>query len=120
MFESRSLVNISKIKLAVCSGILLIVVGFALWFYPTSVIQVHEQTLNNPSISLEDTWQYEGSLQWWRTVATMTFYPAAFASIATSIAIVAISLVYAMHTCIKQTNAHDKWEKEIRRALVEI
>jgi hypothetical protein len=66
-------------------GVILLVIGISLWLYTDSVITGHEQRLNDPNLTLEQRWQWEGSLQWWKTAKTTTFNP-------TSIILITIGL----------------------------
>jgi uncharacterized membrane protein len=76
--EMHALKNLKKInrrKLTVLTAILLLIAGFSIWLYTTSVIQGYTQLLDSSKLTTEETWSYEGSLQWWRTTYTTTILP---------------------------------------------
>lgn len=77
MSKLKNLIKRNQFKATIGTGVLLLIMGIGLWLYANSVIQGHEQLLNNPDLTPEETWRYEGSLQWWRIAYTTTFHPLA-------------------------------------------
>jgi hypothetical protein len=50
------------------------VIGVGLWLFAELNMKAREQTLNDTSLSVEERWRVEGSLQWWRDFS-VTLYP---------------------------------------------
>ena len=75
VFAPKNLKKINRFKLKVLTATLLLVVGFSIWLYATSVIQGYTQLLNSESLTTEEVWSYEGSLQWWRNAYTTAVLP---------------------------------------------
>jgi len=63
----------NKLTVIFLTGAILLIIGVALWLYTNSVIQGHEQLLNNPNITQQEKWNYEGSLERWK-MAKITLY----------------------------------------------
>jgi len=72
-------------------GIILLIMGFWLWTYTNVMILYNEQQLNNPTLTQEEKWRYEGSLEWWKTVRVTTYDPMAI----TLITIGLIAILYS-------------------------
>jgi len=81
------------IKITSSIGILLLTIGIGLWLYTDSVTRGLEQLLNNPNLTEQQRWAYEGSLQWWKTAKKTTYDPI-------SIILVTIGLVAIEYTII--------------------
>jgi hypothetical protein len=75
MYAPIKLKKISQLKLTILAATLLILAGLSIWLYATSVIQGHTQLLASSGLSQEETWSYEGSLQWWKTTYATTIMP---------------------------------------------
>ena len=75
MYALKNLKKINHHKLTVLTAILLIIAGFSIWLYTTSVIQGYTQLLDSSNLTPEETWSYTGSLQWWRSTYTTTILP---------------------------------------------
>ena len=67
--------KINQRKLSILTATLLILAGLTIWLYATSVIQGHTHLLASSVLSQEETWSYEGSLQWWKTTYATTIMP---------------------------------------------
>ena len=67
----------NKLTVIFLTGAILLIIGVALWLYTNSVIQGHEQLLNNPNITQQEKWNYEGSLEWWKMAKITTYDPIA-------------------------------------------
>jgi hypothetical protein len=67
----------NKLTAIFLTGTILLIIGVALWLYTNSVIQGHEQLLNNPNITQQEKWNYEGSLEWWKMAKITTYDPIA-------------------------------------------
>jgi hypothetical protein len=65
----------NPLKIITAIGALLLITGISLWLYTNSIIQGHEQLLNNPNLTQQQRWNHEGSLQWWKTAKTTTYDP---------------------------------------------
>jgi len=63
----------NKLTAIFLTGTIILIIGVALWLYTNSVIQGHEQLLNNPNLTQQEKWNYEGSLGWWK-MAKITLY----------------------------------------------
>ena len=79
------------------TGVISSIMGTELWFYTDSVIQGHEQLLQNPNLTQQEIYAYEGSLQWWRIARITTYDPISLALIAGGILIAISSLLYAIY-----------------------
>jgi len=75
MYAPKNLKKINQFRLTVLTAILLLIAGFSIWLYTTSVIQGYTQILDSSKLTTEETWSYEGALQWWRTTYTTTIFP---------------------------------------------
>jgi len=75
MYALKNLKKINRFRLTVLTAILLLIAGFSIWLYTTSVIQGYRQMLDSSKLTTEETWSYEGALQWWRTTYTTTIFP---------------------------------------------
>jgi len=75
MYALKNLKKINRFRLTVLTAILLLIAGLSIWFYTTSVIQGYTQLLDSSKLTAEETWSYEGSLQWWRSTYTTTIFP---------------------------------------------
>ena len=67
----------NKLTAIFLTGTIILIIGVALWLYTNSVIQGHEQLLNNPNITQQEKWNYEGSLEWWKMAKITTYDPIA-------------------------------------------
>ena len=67
--------KINQRKLTVLTASLLIIVGFSIWIYATSIIQNHTQLLTTSNLTQKEIWSYEGALQWWKTTYDTTITP---------------------------------------------
>jgi hypothetical protein len=75
MNELKGLVKRNRFRLAAVMGVLFLVVGVSLLGYSISAIQEREQLLKSADLTLEEMWQYEGSLSWWRNAYVTVFLP---------------------------------------------
>lgn len=75
MSALKTLKKLNNFKLKVLAATLLLIAGFSIWLYATSVIQGYTQLLNSSTLTQEEVWSYEGSLQWWQSTYT-TILPA--------------------------------------------
>jgi len=73
MSNPTRLMKRNKLTVIFLTGAILLIIGVALWLYTNSVIQGHEQLLNNPNLTQQEKWNYEGSLGWWK-MAKITLY----------------------------------------------
>jgi len=73
MSNPTRLMKRNKLTVIFLTGAILLIIGVALWLYTNSVIQGHEQLLNNPNLTQQEKWNYEGSLEWWK-MAKITLY----------------------------------------------
>lgn len=65
----------NRIKLSILAAIFLLIAGFSIWLYTTSVIKNQTQILNSPNLTQEEIWSYEGSLEWWKITNNTTVTP---------------------------------------------
>lgn len=77
MLDLGSYVKRNRFKIAFLTVVSLIIVGFTLLFIPNMVIDGYEQLLGASDLTLEETWRYEGALQWWRIASVTVFHPLA-------------------------------------------
>jgi len=77
MSNPTRLMKRNKLTVIFLTGAILLIIGVALWLYTNSVIQGHEQLLNNPNITQQEKWNYEGSLEWWKMAKITTYDPIA-------------------------------------------
>jgi len=71
-------------------GAILLLTGVFLWLYTNSIIQANQQTLQNPNLTQQERWAYEGSLQWWTINKITTYDPIAVILITTGL----VALLY--------------------------
>jgi len=116
MSKLKNLVKRSQFKVMVGAGVLLLIVGVGLWLYTSSVIEGHERLLDTQNLTQEEVWRYEGSLQWWRTAYTTTFYPAAVVSIAMGLMVTLCPILWAI---VQQTHARKSFSEDFQRAFNE-
>jgi hypothetical protein len=75
MYALKNLKKINRFRLTALMAILLLIAGFSLWLYSTSVIQGYTQLLGSSKLTTEEVWSYEGALHWWRKTQTTTIFP---------------------------------------------
>jgi uncharacterized membrane protein len=75
MFTAKNLKKLNRSKLIVLASTLLLVAGFSVLIYSTSVIQGYTQLLSSSTLTTEEAWSYEGSLQWWKNAYTAAVLP---------------------------------------------
>jgi hypothetical protein len=80
----------NKLTVIFLTGAILLITGVTLLLYTNSVIQGHEQILNNPNLTQQERWDYEGSLEWWRMAKITTYDPIAVILITTGL----VALLY--------------------------
>jgi hypothetical protein len=56
-------------------GIVLLVIGVFLSYYPDSVISGLNEKLNSVGLSQTDIWMYQGSLEWWTNQQITVYEP---------------------------------------------
>lgn len=59
------------------AALAMIIVGLGVMFYTMINIQNRENALKDSSLTQEERWAIEGSLQWWQHESTSLYYPAA-------------------------------------------
>ncbi len=75
MAKPNVLLTKHRFRVSALLGILLLVIGVSLLGYSISAIQDHEQLSNIADLALEQLWNYDGSLRWWRNVYVTLFLP---------------------------------------------
>ena len=65
----------NRFRVSALLGILFLVIGVSLLVYSISAIQDHEQLSNSADFALEQMWNYDGSLRWWRNSYVTLFLP---------------------------------------------
>ena len=78
MMDVWSYVKRNRFKIAFLTVVSLIIIGFSLLFIPNIVINEYQQMLVASDLTLEETWRYEGALQWWRIASVKVFSPLAW------------------------------------------
>ena len=58
-------------------GPILLIIGLFLFLYSNIMMLGHEQILNSSNLSMEEVWQYQGALSWWRNSYINFFLPSA-------------------------------------------
>lgn len=56
-------------------GITLIIVALSIWIYSITELKSNEIMLATQNLGVEEVWQYEGALQWWKNTYTTTIIP---------------------------------------------
>ncbi len=70
--------HITRIRLIVSiAALAMIIIGFSVSLYTMISIQSRESALNDVSLTQDERWNIEGSLQWWQQQSRSLFYPAA-------------------------------------------
>ena len=77
VYMLKKLKKPNRHQLTILTAVMLLIVGFSIWLYTSSVIQRQTQLLNSSNLTQEEMWSYEGSLQWWKTTNTTTITPLA-------------------------------------------
>ena len=77
MSDLWSYVKRNRFKIALLIVVLLIFIGFSFYLIPNIVIQDYERLLDKSDLSIEETWRYQGALQWWRSTSVTVFNPLA-------------------------------------------
>ena len=70
MLTLKNLKKLSNFKFKVLTATLLLVAGSSILIYATSVMQGYTQLLDSSTLTQQEVWSYEGSLQWWRSAYT--------------------------------------------------
>lgn len=84
----------NSLRIITAIGALLLIIGISLWLYTSSIIQGHEQLLNNPNLTQEQRWNYEGSLQWWKTAKATTYDPLSIILISLGLCAIEYTIIY--------------------------
>jgi len=116
MSKLTNLIKRNQFKVTVGTGVLLLIIGAGLWLYTNLEIQFREERLNTPNLTLEETWRYEGSLQWWRTAYTTTLYPATVISITIGLIALICPILWAI---VQQRRARKTFADDFLRAFGE-
>jgi hypothetical protein len=69
--------NLLSAKTIFVIGIAFGLIGPSLWVFTGLNIMAREQALSGANLSVEETWQIEGSLHWWRDLNTRFSCPLA-------------------------------------------
>jgi len=77
MMDLGSYVKRNRFKIALLTVVSLIIIGFSLLFISNMVIDGYEQLLGASDLTLEETWRYEGALQWWKIASVTVSHPLA-------------------------------------------
>ena len=81
MNKTKTLIKKNKTAITLWLGITLITIGITLWLYTDQTIKTHQQILQNPNLTQQEKWKYQGSLDWWKKAALTTYHPTATALI---------------------------------------
>jgi len=81
MNKTKTLIKKNKIAITFWLGTILITTGITLWLYTDHTIKTHQQILQDPNLTQQEKWKYQGSLEWWKKAALTTYYPTATALI---------------------------------------
>jgi hypothetical protein len=97
MSDSKtSLKRKGAIKAITLIGVILLIAGIGLWLYTDSVIKGHEQILNDPNLSQDQRWSWEGSLEWWREAKITRFDPLSITLITIGLCALEYAIIYVM------------------------
>ena len=94
MSNPKIFIKRKRVRAVIVLGVLLIIIGTAIWLYTNLVIESHEKALNNPNLTQEEKWTWEGSLRWWRTAKATFGDPASMMLVVMGICAVEYTLLY--------------------------
>jgi hypothetical protein len=64
-----------QLQLIALLGILFLVIGTGMFGYSLNLIAENEQTLNSTNITLDQLWNFENSINWWKNVSVTLILP---------------------------------------------
>lgn len=96
MSSLKILIKRNKIAVSFWIGAILILTGICLSVYVDLVIKSHEEKLFFWTLTIEEEWRYEGSLQWWRMAKITTYDPLSTILIAVGLVAIIYSFISAI------------------------
>ena len=105
--------NNKKLNLTVCIGLLLIMSALIIWLYSIIELKSNEIMLTTQNLSIEEVWQYEGALQWWKNVYVTAIIPA---TVILTLSGTITILSQKLFNRFTQKDTFSKLEKNIKQA----
>jgi hypothetical protein len=99
MNNLKTMLKKNRFRAAGVIGAIFLVIGVSIFCYSVSAIQERENMLNSGTLTIEETWSYEGSLSWWRNAYVTVFLPLTAIFVATGIAGLLTQPIYTRVYC---------------------
>ncbi|MCW8801877.1 MAG: hypothetical protein OQK81_00810 [Candidatus Bathyarchaeota archaeon] len=64
-----------QLQLITLFGLLMLVIGTGMFGYSLILLTENEQTLNSTDVTLDQLWNFESSLDWWKNVCVTLILP---------------------------------------------
>lgn len=64
-----------QLQLIALFAILLLVIGTGMFGYSLNLLTENEQTLNSTDVTLDQLWNFESSINWWKNVCLTLILP---------------------------------------------
>jgi len=108
MSNSKSFIKRKRVRVVIALGVLFIIIGTAVWLYTNLVIESHERILDNPNLTQEEKWSWEGSLRWWRTAKATVGDPTSIMLTMVGICAIEYTILYEILQVILQPEQRTK------------
>jgi hypothetical protein len=64
-----------QLQLIALFGLLMLVIGTGMFGYSLILLTENEQTLNSTDVTLDQLWNFESSINWWKNVCVTLILP---------------------------------------------
>jgi hypothetical protein len=64
-----------QLQLIALFGLLMLVIGTGMFGYSLNLLTENEQTLNSTDLTLDQLWNFESSINWWKNVCVTLILP---------------------------------------------
>ena len=109
----NQLINITKLNFTLLIGLALIFSAISICVFSVIELKSNELILTNQNSKIEELWQAEGALQWWKNFYATTIVPATAILTLTGIATVPRPKLVNRP---KQKHVLNNFEKELQKA----
>lgn len=65
----------NQLQLIALFGLLMLVIGTGMFGYSLNLLTENEQTLNSTDLTLDQLWNFESSINWWKNVCVTLILP---------------------------------------------
>lgn len=101
MFQNRNLFTV-----IFATGAIVLIIGLIFSYYPNSVIAGMQGHMYSSSLSQQEQWMYQGSLNWWQIEQLTVYQPISYLLLISGIIIMiyaVLSKIFSIATLAKKT-----------------